>query len=67
MELPPLTLAWVPARDADAAASAGNCISAPLYMATAREQLLTEVLLPCRDSSSRWVLAGVATFLSTEQ
>ena len=59
-----MTLAWVPAKEANQASASTSAIVTPLYMSTDREQLLTTILLPCRGDAPTWVLAGVAAFLT---
>lgn len=46
--------------------SEGTAVSIPLYTSTIREELLLELLMPLDDDPTRWILSGVALFLSEE-
>ncbi|DBA00111.1 TPA: hypothetical protein N0F65_000402 [Lagenidium giganteum] len=41
-----------------------TCIKVPLYYSTSRERLLVEISMPIAGDHARWILAGVALFLS---
>ena len=44
----------------------GAAVAIPLYTSTTREELLSELMMPLDDDPTRWVLSGVALFLSEE-
>jgi len=47
--------------------SRGETVGIPLYVNPTREVLLAELLMPTDGNSDKWVLAGVALFMSEEE
>jgi len=62
-QMPILHLAWV-SKDERLPYSIERSALIPLYLDPDREQLLSELRLPCSGSESQWLQAGVAMFLS---
>eukprot|EP00753_Platysulcus_tardus_P014516 PLAT4386.4.p1 GENE.PLAT4386.4~~PLAT4386.4.p1 ORF type:complete len:4448 (-),score=2754.09 PLAT4386.4:79-13422(-) len=60
--VPDCRVAWVPA-DGEDPYTSHAFISVPLYYATDRERLLTNLMMPCSGDKSKWIIAGVAVFL----
>ena len=66
LEVAPLvTVAYLPFSDAEKYASSAS-LKIPVYYSTTRERLLTELSIPGGDDLPRWILAGVALFLSED-
>jgi dynein heavy chain 2 len=61
---PNVAIGFVPLRSPDSYQS-GQCIGVPVFLSTTREEYLTEIHMPCNSGDQdKWVLSGVALFLS---
>ncbi len=63
--MPEVTLAWVPPDVADPIPAA-SALTVPVYAALDRGGFVMELALPCRGDKAKWVLTGLALFLSAE-
>lgn len=63
----PCTLAWIPA-DATSPFYEPNTatVDVPVYQNLLREKLITVLSMPCTGTKDKWLLAGIALFLSEE-
>lgn len=61
--MPDVTLAWMPPDFPDPVPAAG-ALTVPVYASLDRTAFVMELSLPCRGDKAKWVLAGVALFLS---
>jgi dynein heavy chain 2 len=62
--MPHCHMAWVPKGTRDPYPAEAS-LSAPVYLSLSRETLLTNVSLPCsRGEQDKWILGGVAVFLT---
>lgn len=61
--MPNVTLAWMPPDFPDPVPAAG-ALTVPVYASLDRTAFVMELSLPCRGDKAKWVLAGVALFLS---
>jgi dynein heavy chain 2 len=64
-QAPPVVIGFV-TKDVSDPYPDDAAVSVPLYLSTTREEYLTELMMPLDGSPTRWVLAGVALFLSEE-
>ena len=62
---PAVTIGFV-AQDVNEPYRKGTAISIPTYFSTNREEYLMELQMPCEGDHGKWVLAGVALFLTDD-
>jgi hypothetical protein len=63
VQLPPCTLAYIPKEEGEPYPDPG-ALAVPVYVATTREEFVCEIRVPCKGQADRWILSGVALFLS---
>jgi dynein heavy chain 2 len=66
-EIPAVAMAWVP--DSDAAGllgRLGHIAKIPMYTAPNREELVSEIMLPCGADASQWAISGTIVCLYNE-
>lgn len=61
---PPVTIGFVP--EGDAPQESPDSLAVPVYLTTSREKVFTELSMPCTGKPAKWIIAGVALFLSDE-
>eukprot|EP00658_Telonema_sp_P-2_P073073 TRINITY_DN62132_c0_g1_i3.p1 TRINITY_DN62132_c0_g1~~TRINITY_DN62132_c0_g1_i3.p1 ORF type:complete len:172 (+),score=38.11 TRINITY_DN62132_c0_g1_i3:113-628(+) len=60
-------VAWVPEAEADSLLkSFGTVARIPMYTSPSREELVSEITLPCSGDPSVWAVAGVTIILANE-
>jgi dynein heavy chain 2 len=64
LTLPLIYAAYIPNNDAEPYPEANTALSIPLYYNPTREEFITEFRLPCKGQLDRWILTGVALFLT---
>lgn len=64
---PNVTIGFVEAGRSETSDSLDKTIGIPLYLTPTREELLTELAIPIDGDYDRWVLAGVALFMSEDE
>ena len=65
-QAPTVCIGFVP-KDAPDTYSSDQAMSVPIYLSPTRETFLTELQMPVDGAQERWVLAGVALFLSEDE
>eukprot|EP00727_Mastigamoeba_balamuthi_P008574 m51a1_g4339 putative cytoplasmic dynein 2 heavy chain 1 isoform x1 (4695) ;mRNA; f:164362-180818 len=63
--VPKCLLAWVPS-ETPSPYEAGSVADIPVYQNLLREKIVTTLAVPCTPPPEKWILAGVALFLSEE-
>eukprot|EP01116_Phalansterium_solitarium_P024803 TRINITY_DN91_c0_g1_i2.p1 TRINITY_DN91_c0_g1~~TRINITY_DN91_c0_g1_i2.p1 ORF type:complete len:4088 (+),score=2028.04 TRINITY_DN91_c0_g1_i2:171-12434(+) len=61
--IPHYYIGWIP-QDLPDPHKGDNCINAPLYLSGKRDKFICEIGLPCQGDRVKWILAGVALFLT---
>ena len=66
-EIPSIVMAWVPDNEAEQLLSSfGNVAKVPMYTSPSREELVSEIMLPCTGDALQWAISGCMLCLATE-